>query len=185
MMTPQLLHQLLNCALILLVALAVYFAGKKFVRILAEYTALELRTLLPFEKFIGTMVLFFAGVKVLETFGVNLEGLWTALGAVAAMVAIGFVAVWSILSNALCTLIILVFRPFNIGDEVELPGEPTKGKVVDLTLIYTTLKSDDGALFQVPNNMFFQKVVKCRPCNNKESLAKQFESDKPADSLYP
>jgi small-conductance mechanosensitive channel len=84
------------------------------------------------------------------------------LSTVLAMVAIGFVAVWSILSNTLCTIIIMIFRPFSVGDEIEFAGDPVKGRVIDLNFFYTTLDAGDGSVLQVPNNMFFQKVVRRR-----------------------
>jgi len=67
-----------------------------------------------------------------------------------------------VLSNTLCTLMIMLFRPFGVGDEVEFTGEPVKGRVIDLNFIYTTLDADDGSVLQVPNNLFFQKVVRRR-----------------------
>jgi small-conductance mechanosensitive channel len=35
-------------------------------------------------------------------------------------VALGFVAAWSILSNATSAVLVLILRPFRIGDTVEL-----------------------------------------------------------------
>ena len=36
------------------------------------------------------------------------------------MVAIGFIAVWSILSNVLCSLMLIMHRSFRIGDDIEV-----------------------------------------------------------------
>jgi len=80
-----------------------------------------------------------------------------------ALVAIGFVAVWSVLSNALCSLLLVLFRPFDLDDFVEFPGEEIQGRVKDLNILYTILETADGALYQVPNNVFFQKTIKRIP----------------------
>lgn len=93
--------------------------------------------------------------------GVDLEGLWSTLVATLSLVAIGFVAMWSILSHMLASILIVIFRPFEVGDRVEIVGDdPVIGEVVDLNPVYTTLRTEDGGTLQVPNNLFFQKAVK-------------------------
>jgi small-conductance mechanosensitive channel len=109
----------------------------------------------------------------------DLTGVWTALTTVLAMVGVGFIAVWSVLSNTMCTFVLIFARPFRVGDEVELPSEQISGRVVDLTLIYTTLKSSDGSLVRVPNNLFFQKVVRCREGTMQVELEDQLKRSEP------
>ena len=101
------------------------------------------------------VVAIFASLQVIGVF----EDAWTFLSTVLAMVAIGFVAVWSVLSNTMCSVILMIARPFEVGDTVELAPEGLKGRVVNFTLIFTTLRREDDSLIQVPNNMFFQKAV--------------------------
>lgn len=93
--------------------------------------------------------------------GVDLQGLWLTLVPVLSLVAIGFVAMWSILSHMLASVLILIFRPFEVGDRVEILGDDAVlGEVTDLNPVYTTLRADDGGTLQVPNNLFFQKALK-------------------------
>jgi small-conductance mechanosensitive channel len=93
--------------------------------------------------------------------GIDLPGLWSTMMAGISLVAIGFVAMWSILSHMLASILIVVFRPFVVGDYVEVVGDdPITGKVTDLNPIYTTLRAADGGMLQVPNNIFFQKALK-------------------------
>ena len=71
---------------------------------------------------------------------------------------------WSILSHMLASVLIVVFRPFEVGDRVEIVGDdPVVGEVTDLNPVYTTLVADDGGILQVPNNLFFQKALKRQP----------------------
>ena len=94
-------------------------------------------------------------------FGVDLQGLWSTVVAALSLVAIGFVAMWSILSHILASVFIVVFRPFEVGDRVEIVGDdPIVGVVAYLNPVYTTLRADDGGTLQIPNNLFFQKVLK-------------------------
>ncbi len=106
----------------------------------------------------------------LQQAGVSVEHLWAAISAFFVLIAVGFVAVWSVLSNILCSILLIVFAPFRIGDEIELI-EPTssstglKGKVIGLNILFTTLEqisSETGETFhlEVPNNIFFQKTIR-------------------------
>lgn len=105
---------------------------------------------------IGTLT-----VAALLSLGIDLQGLWSTLVAALSLVAIGFVAMWSILSHMLASILIVVFRPFEVGDRIEVVGDdPLVGEVVDLNPVYTTLRAEDGGTLQVPNNLFFQKAVK-------------------------
>ena len=129
------------------------------------------------------MVTILVGVTILQELGVSLSAMWATISAVLLVVAIGFVAVWSVLSNALCAVFLVVFAPFRIGDEIEIM-EPSvheegksglRGTVRDITMLYTTLE-DPGAgpgekvCVRVPNNLFFQKAVKCRGGRETRSL---------------
>lgn len=106
---------------------------------------------------------------VLHEAGFDIQGLWAPISAVLAMIAVAFVAVWSVVSNVLCTLLIIAFRPFRIGDRIELL-EPTgttglKGTVIDLTFMHATLEEppdEEGNLrvVKVPTSLFFQKAVR-------------------------
>ncbi len=98
---------------------------------------------------------------VLQVWGV-LDQFWAALTAVFALIAIGFFAVWSVLSNVLCSIILLASRPFRIGEQIDLPPDELGGEVVDITLLHTVLRTDEGHVLKVPNNLFFQRVLRVR-----------------------
>ena len=71
------------------------------------------------------------------------DNAWAFISTALLAVALGFVAAWSILSNATSALLVLILRPFRIGDTVELmdpTGEPMGGKVTDMNLMFTTLE---------------------------------------------
>jgi small-conductance mechanosensitive channel len=116
-------------------------------------------------------------------FGVSVSTLWAVLSGVLALVALGFVAVWSVLSNVLCSVLLIVFAPFRIGDEIEIQ-EPSasfsiRGKVVAIDMLMTSLEVADGDdsdaevnIMRVPNNIFFQKYVRCIPGKKTQSLKK-------------
>ena len=120
---------------------------------------------------------------VIALAGYPIETIWVPLSALLAMVAIGFVAVWSMLSNILATLIILIWRPFNVGERIEIEPDGIGGEVIDINFMYTLLKSEAGARIAVPNSLFVQRclkreMIKAAP---PRSLAEQLEAETPAD----
>jgi small-conductance mechanosensitive channel len=107
------------------------------------------------------LVVGLVALAVIIAMGVDLQGLWSMLAAVLSLVAIGFVAMWSILSHMLASVLLVTFRPFDLDDQIEIVGDdPIFGKVIDLNLVYTTLRTADGGTLRIPNNLFFQKVLK-------------------------
>ncbi|WP_244308928.1 mechanosensitive ion channel family protein [Pseudomonas duriflava] len=112
-----------------------------------------------------------AVLMVLERFGVSGSVLWAALSGFVAVAAVAFFAIWSVLSNLFCAVLIFTLGPFRLGDRVEViesadkPG--VKGRVVAINMLYTTLEDmtegvniEEAPLLQIPNSLFFQKAVR-------------------------
>ncbi len=114
----------------------------------------------------------------LHPFGVNIGAY---IVSVLGLVAIGFVAVWSLLSNISCTFILILLKPFRVNDVIEFVGEEVRGRVVDLNLIFTTLKTEEGDEMKIPNNMFFQKVLRKKEGQGSVSLGEQLYEEKPVE----
>ena len=113
------------------------------------------------------------------------DNAWAFISTALLTVALGFVAAWSILSNATAAVLVLILRPFRIGDTVELmdpTGEPMGGTVTDMNLMFTTLtlppqegdSPDQPMLLNVPNNLFFQRVLRTRSRHKPDSRAAFF-----------
>ena len=135
----------------------------------------------PLRLTIRYAVLVVAASLILERFGYEMDTFLAVLGTIFGLVAIGFVAVWSVLSNLLCTFVLILFKPFAVGDELEIPADAVAGRVVDLTLIFTTLRYPAGEYVQVPNNMFFQKIFKRRAGHKSIDLGDQLGQEKPVE----
>jgi len=119
--------------------------------------------------------------------GYQIANIWTLMATVMAMVAVGFVAVWSVLSNIMSTLIILIWRPFNVGEEIDIQPEGIKGQVVDINFMYTVLKGEGNERTSVPNTLFLQKFIRRKPPKRRprRSLAEQLEARTALDDPAP
>ena len=154
--------------IILLAWLAQRILTRAISRLGARYSLLPQEVLLPLRGLLRWLILGSALMLVLERLGVSATVLWTAITGFTAVAAVAFFAIWSVLSNMFCALLIFAMGPFRLGDTVEVidsadkPG--VKGRVIAINLFYTTLEdvSEEaaGALLQVPNSLFFQKSVR-------------------------
>jgi small-conductance mechanosensitive channel len=97
---------------------------------------------------------------VLDLWGVGLGGLWSLLVSAAAVIGVGFLATWAMVSNFTASFFIALWRPFRLGDTVELLPENLKGRVIDRNLMFTVLREESGSVIQIPNNLFFQKMFR-------------------------
>lgn len=176
---PVLAAAVPTVVLILIGALALNFVLCRALKVLGRRTRFSEQEMVPVYRVIRWVIFVAALVLILGAFGFNVGGLWGVFSTIFAMIAIGFVAVWSVLSNILCTLIIMIFRPFSVGDEIEFAGEPVKGRVKDLNFIYTTLDGGDGSVMQIPNNLFFQKVIRRRHAAAAVSPAEHLRTKRP------
>jgi small conductance mechanosensitive channel len=104
----------------------------------------------------GSSLILVLGVLIaLSQVGITLGPLLAGLG-IAGFV-IGF-ALQDTLANFAAGLMILFYRPFDVGDVVEAGG--VFGKVNHMSLVNTTILTLDNQTLVVPNNMIWGGVIK-------------------------
>ncbi|MGO9546497.1 MAG: mechanosensitive ion channel family protein [Rhodomicrobium sp.] len=127
---------------------------------LEQRLSLSYETLASAARLVTGLLWLITAMLVLSLWGVNVSGLWTLLISAAAVIGVGFLAVWTMISNVTASLFITVWRPFHLGHTVELLPENLKGRVVDRNMMFTIIREEGGALLHVPNNLFFQKMFR-------------------------
>lgn len=118
-------------------------------------------TALPLiNKFIRFFIVAAAIVMALSHIGVDI-GPFIAGGAVAG-VAIGLAAK-DTLSNLIAGLLLVIDRPFDVGDRIELWTTPTEtatwGDVVEIGLRATKIRNPDNLIFVIPNNEIMRRDI--------------------------
>jgi small conductance mechanosensitive channel len=93
-------------------------------------------------------------VVALSMLEINIGPLLAAIGAAGFIV--GF-ALQGTLSNFAAGIMILVYRPYDVGDLVDIGG--TFGKVEAMTIVSTTLRKLDNQKVIVPNNMIWGDII--------------------------
>jgi small conductance mechanosensitive channel len=99
-------------------------------------------------------ILIFGLVTALGAAGLNVSALVAGLGLTG--FALGF-ALKDVLSNLLSGIMLLLYRPFNIGDRIKM-GE-FEGIIQTIRMRDTLLRADDGHLIIIPNTKLITEVV--------------------------
>jgi small-conductance mechanosensitive channel len=99
-------------------------------------------------------------IAIVLMWGVSIENVWVSIAGILGLVAIGFFAVWSILSNIFAGIVLFFNRPFKIEDTIELLPDGIRGRVKDINGFFVLLEDEDGHTINIPNNLVFQKIVK-------------------------
>jgi len=113
-------------------------------------------TLVPFlSSLVYYLALAVVVIAVLGLFGIQTTSLIAILGA--AGLAVGL-ALQGTLSHFASGIMLLIFRPFRVGDFVEVSG--TLGTVDEIGIFTTTLTSPDNIKISVPNSQIYGNTIK-------------------------
>ena len=163
---PNLLNNVVEAYLIpwglkALMALVVYVVGRWIVALVVGLTKRLMdranvdTTLGEFLRSIIRVVLMVAVViAALDQLGVNTTSLLAILGA--AGLAVGL-ALKDSLSNFAAGVMLILFRPFRVGDFIEAAG--TSGVVENIQIFSTVLRTGDNRQIVVPNGPIFGGTI--------------------------
>jgi len=154
---PGLLVNLLAVGIILLVGRFLAVWGRRIVKRSFDKARLDMSRLL--RRMIANMthhaIILLAVLVALSQLGISLGPMVAGLGVVGFI--IGF-AMQDSLSNLAAGMMILVNRPYDQGDLVEISG--VLGTVEHMSMVSTTLLTIDNQRLEVPNNKVWGDVIK-------------------------
>jgi small-conductance mechanosensitive channel len=111
-------------------------------------------------KFAGVIIFAVAILLALDVLGVNVVPF--IAGAGVAGIAVGFAAK-DTLSNLIAGVLLIIDRPFEVGDRIEVWTAPansaTWGDVVDIGLRATKIKTTDNIVIIIPNNEIMTRDI--------------------------
>lgn len=154
---PQHLFQLFIFALLILLTKMVVKLVRKVTSKAVSSVNLNLSQLMQ-DFFIGMSgnIVWIIGIMIaLAQVGLNLAPVLTGFGI--AGVIIGF-ALQDTLSNFAAGMMLLIYRPFDVGDFVFAGG--VDGKVSHMSLVNTTIKTFDNQIIIIPNGKIWGDVIK-------------------------
>jgi MscS family membrane protein len=106
---------------------------------------------------VGRVVFALVGAGfVLDWFGYNISAIAAALGIGGLAISL---AAQDTIADAIAGFIILVDRPFRLGDRIEIQGVGTWGDVVEIGLRTTRIRTRDNRMVIVPNSIIGSNQV--------------------------
>lgn len=145
----------------ILLAIVVYIAGRFIIKLINRLMLrtfarrkVELSVQTFLKSFINILLTIILIVSVISVLGINTTSIAALLAS--AGVAVG-VALSGNLQNLAGGLIILVFKPYKVGDYIEAQG--TQGTVREIQIFHTIVTRPDSTLAYVPNGAMSSGLI--------------------------
>jgi small conductance mechanosensitive channel len=159
---PQIWNMALDEGVNLLAAIVILCAGWTFANVVARWANSALATVHHFDPTLKPLlaslaryaIVVFTIMAVLERFGVRTTSIIAMLGA--AGIAVGL-ALQGTLSNVASGVMLLLLRPFRVGDDINASG--SAGVVREVGLFRTVLITGEGLYTSVPNTTIFSGPI--------------------------
>jgi small-conductance mechanosensitive channel len=111
-------------------------------------------------RFVGVIIYVVAIILALDLLGVNVMPFIAGAGVLG--IAIGFAAK-DTLSNLIAGVLLIIDRPFEIGDRIEVwtapSGSSTWGDIIDIGIRATKIKTTDNIVIIIPNNEIMKRDI--------------------------
>ncbi|MEK9712886.1 MAG: mechanosensitive ion channel domain-containing protein [Thalassolituus sp.] len=146
--------QIVLAILVFVIGRIIASAVTKGTRKVMEKASLEPMLVNFLSNIIGSVLLLLVVVFSLSQLGVDTTSLVALLGA--AGLAVGL-ALKDSLSHFAAGVMLILFRPFKVGDFCELDGE--MGTVEQITILHTRLKTPDNKVITIPNGNVFSSTM--------------------------
>lgn len=141
-------------AVLLLFWIFSIIASKVVQRVLAKKNAISALQENFINKMSKRLVLVIGFIVALGTIGINVGAALALIGGGAFILAF---ALQDSLSNFASGLMLLLYRPFDVGDAVEIGG--TSGSVDSVSLVSTTIRTFDNKKVLIPNNKVWGETI--------------------------
>jgi small-conductance mechanosensitive channel len=100
-------------------------------------------------------------IVVALIWSVKPQNLFVTISTTLAFFGVALFAQWSVLSNITAGIVIFFSAPYHMGNAIRIIDKdiPLEATVERIGAFYTHLRTTDGELVVLPNNLFLQKVV--------------------------
>lgn len=119
------------------------------------------------ERLLVSLLWLFLALVLLRFWGIDVSSIWSTIVSLLAVVGVGLLATWTMVSNITARLFVLIWRPYHLGQQIEILPENLKGRVIDTDLMFTCIEQDDGQEVIIPNNLFFQRIIRRAPMRGR------------------
>ncbi len=151
------MDDLLVTIIVILTSISIYFIIHFILKRSADSLNIKERRIKGIDSLIKTMLVVISAIIILFQFS-------TMSATVAGFISIGVGSVIGFssrntISNAIAGVILLSSRPFKLGDRVQAGNMELLGDVVEITLIYTKIKTIKNEMVAIPNQVLLQNQI--------------------------
>ncbi|WP_309739573.1 mechanosensitive ion channel family protein [Chamaesiphon sp. OTE_20_metabat_361] len=148
------LPAILGALLIILLTMLLAITTKRITLAASDRWEIDYNSKTLVSRIVSGMIWIFGSIVALSVLGMDFTALVGTLGVTS--VAIGF-SLRDILSNYFSGIILLVARPFQVGDQIII--QDFEGTVNYIQLRATTLVTYDGRMISIPNQQVFTATI--------------------------
>ena len=127
----------------------------------ARKNEIELSRELYIKKISSYLLFILLFVLIAGLWEISFKGLSLGFASAFTVIGVALFAHWSILSNLTSSIILYFFFPYKIGGKISIiEGNTTiSGTILDITLFYIKIRTDEKKEISIPNNLAFQKII--------------------------
>ncbi len=96
---------------------------------------------------------------LLRIFGILKNVIYIITLVIGTLIFLAF-AGWSIIGNITAGIVLMIWKPFEIGDYIEIIPENITGKVEDITLMFVRIVTEKGEVINIPNTLLIQRFIR-------------------------
>ncbi len=167
-------ERLVITALIVVVGLLLVRLARRRMRArlrqLHKDRGLPFETIVAIERWAVLLLWIVVAIVLLNYWNVQFGSLWATLISVLGVVGVGLLATWTMASNMTAGTLLAITKPFELGQEIEILPEGVKGRAIDRNMMFTTLREADGSTVTIPNNLIFQRIVRCEGSRRRRGI---------------
>jgi len=147
------------------ILLVLLLAGNMIFRTILRRIDKRVRFALERKRIVYKIVHLFIAILVIigliAIWGVDPKQLFLFLTSALTILAVGFFAQWSILSNITASLILFFNHPIHIGGYIKIVDKdlPIEGTVENITIFFLYIRTSEGELLSIPNILVMQKTI--------------------------
>ncbi|WP_148687337.1 mechanosensitive ion channel family protein [Candidatus Nitrosocosmicus hydrocola] len=144
--------------IVILSSVSIYLIIHYTLKRSADSLNIKERRIKGIDSLVKTMLIVISSIIILFQFS-------TVSATVAGFISIGVGSIIGFssrntISNAIAGIILLSSRPFKLGDRVQIGNDESLGDVIEISLIFTKIKTIRNEMVTIPNQVLLQNQIK-------------------------
>lgn len=153
--------QIIETVIVLIVAVILKLFTRKAINKIFINWELDLQRKRLSQRIVNVFLIIIVALVIIGIWNIHQDQLMVFVTSVITILGIAFFAQWSIISNITASLILFFNHPLRIGEYIEILDKEfsVKGKLEDISFFFMLIRTENGELITVPNNLALQKII--------------------------